>query len=208
MKRVYFLLAGIAAFFSVTVHAQSESATAVKFVIPPYFIANSEAYIKGPFDGDGSNTIVRFENARAESFEARPVIESKNQLLIKVPETAGRFELVIAEEGNNAELFVPVNIVRLKMDYENITRPGKSFFFYLSLLGTESLEEDFNFSVQNKSPHIISIQGGNYQKVKVKGTPDGKAVQWQTRLTGLGKGEFIILGTVEQPFPNREVTGM
>ena len=163
MKSSHLFSLLIAFSFATVIHAQQRDKPLTNFVIPPYFIANCEVYIEGPFDGDGSNTFIRFENNKTESFDISPIIESKNKLLIKVPETFGEYELIIADEGNNSELFIPVRIVYFKMDYDkNISRPGKRTDFKVTLLGVENMDEQFTFSMKNMSPYIISIQGGNY----------------------------------------------
>ncbi len=177
------------------------------FVIPRYFIAKSEAYIKGPFDGDGSNTYIRFENNRTQSFDVKPIMESKEKILIKIPETYGEFELIIADEGSRKVLFEPVNVIHLKTEYEDFSLTKKRSKFYAKFLGAELIEDAFSFRITNKSPHVINIIGGNNQKATVKSTKNGEEVVWEGEMLRLMKreSEFLIIFTLDQPKSDIEI---
>ena len=188
--------------FSLTLHAQKKIDRNKNFVIPPYFVGNCHVYVEGPFDGDGSNTFIKFDNSQTESFEVHPIIESKNKLMFKTPDTYGRFELMIAEKGNDYELFVPVRIVHFKLEYNKTDWSDKSSKFKVTFLGSDNMDEQFVFSVQNKSPYIIGIMGGNSQKKIIKCHNDAEDVSWEVGLTRVDKGEFLIMGSMEQPVPS------
>ncbi len=191
-------------FLSITVFSQNQAEK--KFVIPPYFLAKSEAYIHGPFDKDGSNTIIRFENNRMKSFDIKPLIEDKNKILIKVPDTYGQFELIVADEGNGNELFIPVTIVKLHTEYDKrFIGRKKTSKFKVKFLGAEKIDNEFNFSFQNKSPHIINIIGGNYQKQKITSTIGMEEVSWEGEMRQISDGEFLIMFNHTQPTPTVEI---
>ncbi len=176
------------------------------FVIPKYFIAKSEAYIKGPFDADGSNTVIRFENNQTESFDLRPLIEDKSKILFKVPNTHGHYELIIADEGNGEELFVPVKVIEIKTDYNlsGVDKKGKAKYS-ISLLGAEGINEEFDVKIKNRSPHVIGLIGGNLQNQKIRKRDNEDEVRWEGELIQLSEGNFTIICTMEQPTPSIEV---
>lgn len=189
---------------SISVFSQNQAEK--KFVIPTYFFAKSEAYIHGPFDKDGSNTIIRFENNRTESFDIKPLIEDKNKILIKVPDTYGQFELIVADEGNGNELFIPVTIVKLHSEYDKrFIGRKKTSKFKVKFLGAEMISNEFTFTLQNKSPHIINIIGGNYQKQKITSTIGMDEVSWEGEMRSLDYGNFLIMFNHTQPMPSIEV---
>ncbi len=175
-------------------------------MIPRYFVANSDCYIYGPFDGDGSNTVICFENNQTLSFSVKPTIEGSDKILIKVPNTHGEFELIIVDEGNNKELFTPVRVVQLRQDLD-ITRARlkKPFPFFIRLLGAEKSENEFSFTLENRTPHIVSLIGGNRQKHKIKSTKESTDVFWEGKLVAIDPSEFLIMTGLEQPPPSIRV---
>ncbi|WP_339736953.1 hypothetical protein [uncultured Sunxiuqinia sp.] len=186
--------------------AQTSKNALADFVIPRYFVANSDCYIYGPFDGDGSNTVICFENNQTLSFSVKPTIEGSDKILIKVPNTHGEFELIIVDEGNNKELFTPVRVVQLRQDLD-ITRARlkKPFPFFIRLLGAEKSENEFSFTLENRTPHIVSLIGGNRQKHKIKSTKESTDVFWEGKLVAIDPSEFLIMTGLEQPPPSIRV---
>lgn len=186
--------------------AQTSQNAAVDFVIPRYFVANSDCYIYGPFDGDGSNTVICFEDNQTQSFSVKPTIEGNDKILIKVPDTHGEYELIIVDEGNNKELFTPVRVVQLRQDLD-ITRARlkKPFPFYIRLLGAEKSENEFSFTLENRTPHIVSLIGGNHQKHKIQSTKESTDVFWEGKLVAIDTSEFLIMTALEQPPPSIRV---
>jgi hypothetical protein len=186
--------------------AQPSQNAAPDFVIPRYFVANSDCYIYGPFDGDGSNTVICFENNQTQSFSVKPTIEGDDKILIKVPDTHGAFELIIVDEGNNKELFTPVRVVQLRQDLITTgTRLKKPFPFHIRLLGAEKSENEFSFTLENRTPHIVSLIGGNVQKHKIKSTIESTEVFWEGKLVAIDTSEFLIMTALEQPAPSIRV---
>ena len=192
-------------FLSVDSIGQTTNTGSDFFTIPPYFIANSECYIQGPLDGDGSNTIICFENNRNGSFGVKPIIESKNKLLIKIPEIFGEYELIIVDEGNNVELFTPVRIVQLKTTYKMNDSNDKLIDIEAQLLGAEHLDAEFTLSIENRTPHIVSIINGNKQKHTVKGNKNSTKVSWQGQMRAIDKADFYIEFLLEQPNPSIQI---
>lgn len=181
-------------------------ATQKKFIVPAYFVAEAECYLQGPFDGDGSNTIIRFENRNTQSFSVSPIIESKNKLLIKIPDTYGAFELIIVDEGNNQSLFLPVRVVKQQMDFDKTPKPLKRpVDFEIQIQGAEKLAASFSLSIINKSPHVISIQGGNTQNHIIRSTEQTAKVSWSGKFIAISRDPFYIIGTLEQPAPTVKV---
>ena len=203
IKNGFVLLA--VTYFSMIASAQTNPSK--EFVIPRYFLAGAECYILGSFDGDGSNTFIRFENSHTASFQVSPIMESKNKLLIKVPKTHGQFELIVADEGNNSELFIPVRIIDFKLEYDkNIIRLKKPIPFRIILLGDEEMEEEFTVSIKNLSPHVINIIGGNFQKQKIKSSKELPLTFWEGKMVALERDEkFLINCDLEQPAPSVKI---
>lgn len=206
MKLFLFLSFMCAGSFALSVQGQGLVNPTEVFVIPPYFIANSDCYVYGPFDGDGSNTVVCFENNQTQSFSVKPTIEGKNKLLIKVPETYGMYELIIVDEGNNKELFIPVRIIQLDQELNTTgTRLKKPFPFRVRLLGAEQSEGEFSFTVENRTPHVVSLIGGNRQQHKIKSTKELTDVFWEGKLVAIDTLDFLIITTLDQPPPSIQV---
>ena len=176
------------------------------FSIPRYFIGKSDVYIYGPFDGDGSNTFIRFENNRTESFEVKPLMESKTKILFKIPETYGEYELIIADEGTRKAMFKPVNVILLQTEYDEFYYRKKRSKFYARLLGSELIDDEYNFGFINKSPHVINIVGGNRQQKIIKSTK-GEELVWEGEMLRLNKQDarFLIMFNIDQPAADIEV---
>ncbi|MGQ8335936.1 hypothetical protein ACUNWD_05245 [Sunxiuqinia sp. A32] len=204
IKRIFLLLYVLTLTnlsFSKTNENESKS-----FTIPSYFIAKAECYVLGSFDAIGSNTVILFENNRTESFRVTPIIESKNKILFTVPDTYGDFELIIVDEGTNSELFIPVKVVKLDLEYDvEDDKLNKPINFRLNLLGAEKMEEEFSIKVENKTPHVISIIDGNYQKHKIKSTAQSEEVFWEGKFVAFDHSNFLIRGFLDQPGPTKKV---
>ncbi len=200
------LLTLCAGSFALSIKGQHPFNPTEVFVIPRYFVANSDCYIYGPFDGDGSNTVICFENNRTQSFSIKPTIEGKGKVLIKIPETNGEYELIIVDEGNNKELFIPVRIIQLDQELNTTgTKLKKPFPFRVRLLGAEKSENEFSFTLENRTPHIVSLIGGNLQKHKIKSTKESTEVFWEGKLVAIDTSEFLIMTALEQPAPSIRV---
>ncbi|MGQ8335937.1 hypothetical protein ACUNWD_05250 [Sunxiuqinia sp. A32] len=196
---IFVILIGLSK-FSVS---QAPQKDALLFNVPPYFIANAECYINGPFDADMSNTIICFQNIETGSFSPAPILEGEDKILFKVPDTFGEYKLIIVDEGNNHKLFVPVNVIKLEMDWEETnSNKKKPVPFHINFMGAEKTNQEFSFSIKNMSPHIISIIGGNNQEHKILSTRNTDKVSWEGKFVVIEEDEFSILGTVDQPTPS------
>ena len=141
------------------------------FIIPRYFVANADAYIQGPFDADGSNTHICFKNDSSEYIEVKSMIEDRNKVLFKVPDFYGTSILYIVEEGTKSRISTKVNLIHLDTAFERIIYGQESNAkFQVLLLGANEIEDEYRFSFENRSPHLVNIIGGNSQKHKIKST--------------------------------------
>lgn len=151
--------------------------------------------IRGPFDGDSSNT-----SAKIGDTDAKVIAESPRKLVVETPRNVvGPSEIKVTENGTTAT----GAFRNLKID---LTAPktsllkGESTELHVQVNGLEGIAKAVEVQLQNQSPSNINISGGNTQnivvqpsQVKVDGT-----FPWSTNVTGTGNGPFIITARVTQ----------
>ncbi len=117
--------------------------------------------VRGPFDGNASNTDIRV-NGNPMAI----IAESPRKAIATNPNLVGRMELRIAEADKK------VHCVYKNVDVRNwasvsTLESGANAALTIQLNSSPKLTSPVVIAVQNKSPEIVNVQGGSFQYLTV-----------------------------------------
>ena len=180
------------------------------FNLPPVGQQGRQIQIFGPFDGNSSNTTLRFGPAGStlQDFEKnlesvsggygviRPLAESPRKVIFRDPShVTGPLELML-KEGNTATTGPYRSIgVRLSAPKTNLLR-GERTTLTVEVRGLEGIKEDVPLQIDSKG--VITMDGGNFQNLQIK-PPEVKQDGTYTttrEITGQQAGGFMVTATV------------
>lgn len=159
------------------------------FELPTIGLTGRFLLIPGPFDGDFSNTEVRIGESSANLLAESPsgatvhtptngIGQTKITLKEGDIETSGEFRL--------ASLTITAGKLRL--------RSGETTTLTVTVKGLNELNDAVPLSLQNKTPAVVRMEGGNFQFRVIRGEniqPGGIYTLTRT-LTGKSPGTFHI----------------
>ncbi|MEZ5345676.1 MAG: hypothetical protein R2681_09000 [Pyrinomonadaceae bacterium] len=147
----------------------------------------------GTFDGDSSNTTVSIGG------EAVPVIAESETTLIAFnsSSTLGETEISITEHGRVTENKFRNVGIRLSAPKLDLLR-GEQTTLTVKVLGLAGIKRAIPLILENKSPTVVTMEGGNLQIISIAPNEVLEGVYSATRrLTGIKRGSFTISGTVD-----------
>lgn len=163
------------------------------FKLPTIGQAGSFLRISGPFDGDFSATKVRIGDSDAEL-----LAESPRGLVVFTPgNVLGPTKITLKEGGiETSGEFRSVSVTPIVDKWR--LHPGETTTLTVTVKGLDSLKDEVPFRLQNKTPGIISMQGGSIRTLIIRARdikPGGMYILTRT-LTGKVMGDFRIKATI------------
>lgn len=177
----------------VPVYPESPVSSPAEFQIPEIGQAGNPLHIPGPFDGDFENTGIRIGD-----FDAETLAESPRGLIILTPhQVTGQTKMTLKERdiersGKYRSVSVSLAAGELRL------KSGQTTELTVTVRGLDGFEDEVPFRLQNKSPGIIRMEGGNTQSRIICGKdikPGGIYTLTRT-LTGEVPGNFGIRATI------------
>jgi hypothetical protein len=167
-----------------------------EFALPEIGQTGRPIHIAGPFDG-------RFETGRLAvgGTEASPIVESARQAVFRSPaDVVGPTEIRL-EEGEETVTGIFRN-VDLGLSAPRLDlRRGERTTLTVEVRGLEGLERPLEFDVVNDSPSVVSLEGGERQRVEIAPGEVGPSgvYAWNRTLTGAGVGAFDLRADLVLP---------
>ncbi|HEY4491315.1 MAG TPA: hypothetical protein VI958_04905, partial [Acidobacteriota bacterium] len=172
-----------------------------QFQTSPVCVKGGAQTVRGPFDGDASNT-----GADMNGGELEVVAESPRSLVYRLPEriTSGP-NILMVREGDTAVEF-PIAILELTLTAERLTlQRGESTSFKAIVSGFENLSDsawqsgEVLLILQNASPETVSLSGAENEaltlKIKKSAVKDGR-YEYKGKIRSKQAGTFNIQGRV------------
>jgi hypothetical protein len=166
--------------------------------------------IFGPFDGNSSNTILRYgpTNSTVQDFEKntenvsggfgliRPLAESPRKMVFESPPNFDGPVQLMLKEGDTTALAPYRSVgVRLSAPKTNLMR-GERTTLTIEVRGLEGIKKDVPLQLDSKG--VITMEGGNFQNLRIKPqevTPEGRYITTRA-ITGQQAGAFTVTATV------------
>lgn len=158
--------------------------------------------IHGPFDGDSSNTTLRFvppgrtETVVNGSGPVRPLAESPRKIVFQSPvDLNGLAEIVLSERGTETRAPYRNVSVRLSAPKTNLMR-GERTTLTVEVGGLDGIKEDVPLQLDARG--VITMDGGSFQNLRIRPQevrPDGRYTTTRD-ITGRQAGGFNVTATV------------
>lgn len=167
--------------------------------------------IFGPFDGNSSNTTLRFgpvgstvpdfekgtENVSGGFGLIKPLAESPRKMVFECPSNVTGPVTILVKEGDGAPTTGTMrNLgVQLSAPKTNLMR-GEKTTVTIEVRGLEGITEDVPLQLDSKG--VITMEGGNFQNLRIKPqeiTKDGRYTTTRG-ITGQQAGGFTVTATV------------
>jgi hypothetical protein len=180
------------------------------FVVPPIGQQGRHLEIPGPFDGNTSNTTVRFgpvgstvpdfekntENVSGGFGLIRPLAESPRKIVVKSPSNVVGPIQVLVQEGEKKTVSTHRNLgVNLSAPKTNLMR-GEKTVVTVEVRGLEGIKNDVPLQLDSKG--VINMDGGNFQNLRIKPSEVTRDGRYTTNraITGVQSGGFGVTATV------------
>lgn len=190
--------------------SSSPPSGAANFQLPALGQQGRPAQIFGPFDGNASNTTLRFvpTTSAVKDFEkstenvsggfglVKPLAESPRQLVFEIPtNVTGPAEIVLKEGDVEARGVAHVVGVALSAPKTNLMR-GEKTVVTVEVRGLEGIKKDVPLQLDSKG--VITMEGGNFQNLRIKPQEVKQDGTYTTNrgITGQQAGGFTVTATV------------
>ncbi len=151
----------------------------------------------GPFDGEIVNTGVTIGGKNAKVLAQSPrktVVESPRDVVGPTDIELTQGGVTVKEQYRNIALNLSADKLKLKRGEQTTLR--------VQIIGLQGLKEEIPFTLQNKSPSVVTMEGGDSQTVTVG--PDmvgSEGVYTITKtLTGIKPGPFSISARISPEY--------
>lgn len=149
--------------------------------------------IFGPFDSNLNNTRVRINGQDADILTEFP----RGLIAQSPPDIRGSAEILLME--GDIVIQNKINIITLILTAPKLSlRRGEQTTLTVTVEGLKGFEEDLPLHLQNFSPEIIQMEGGNSQNFSIH--PEeykyGGIYSLNRRLTGVRPGNFKITASI------------
>jgi len=151
----------------------------------------------GPFDGEIVNTEVTIGGKKANIVAQSPrktLFESPRDVVGPTEIELTQGDVTLKDEYRNVALNLSADKLRLKKGEQTTLR--------VKVMGLQGLEETIPFNLVNKSPSVVSMEGGDAQTVTVSPEqvgPEGTYTITKT-LTGVETGPFLISARISPEY--------
>jgi hypothetical protein len=128
------------------------------FSIPPYTIAGDVNIVSGNFDGNIGTTVLKLDGQQSELLAESP------SLLFFKPSTGktGPVPVECMDKGSSTAGSTHLISLHLTADQTNLAR-GQQTTLRIQVTGLDGLKEKVPFRIENLSPSVITLEGGNTQ---------------------------------------------
>ncbi|MFZ0748764.1 MAG: carboxypeptidase regulatory-like domain-containing protein [Pyrinomonadaceae bacterium] len=182
-----------------------------KITIPPLGQQGRPIEIFGPFDGNASNTTLRFgpPGSKVPDFEKgpenvsggfgliRPLAESPRKVVFEAPsDITGPKEMMVKDGDGAPTTGTYRNVgVQLSAPKTNLMR-GERTTLTVEVRGLEGIKEDVPLQLDSKG--VITMDGGNFQNLRIKPQEVNEGGRYTTTraITGQQAGGFTVTATV------------
>lgn len=150
--------------------------------------------VKGPFDGDFANTVVKVGN-----FGTKFLASSPRKVVVESPrDLKGPAEITVDHKGKTVARCSYRNIsVKLAADKLNLIK-GEHTSLTVTLAGLIGLLSPVSVQLSNKSPGTVTMSGGEMQTIIVDPKEvNGDIFTAKRTLTGVQAGGFAITAVVD-----------
>ncbi len=172
----------------------AQDTTEKEFSVPSMGQISAPIAIAGNFDGSFVNSKVTLGQT-----ELQPLAESPRVLIVDNSNTiVGVDTLKVSEE--NSTFSAPFRSIDVSLTADRTTiEKGNQANVYVVVSGLDSLHEPLPMTLANETPSIISVEGGDYQTIKIESTEVTKegTFQEEVTITGNQAGAFSLLASVE-----------
>ncbi len=167
------------------------------FQCPAIAEAERPLRIKGPFNGDFSDT-----NLMMGDQEVEKLVESPRALIVESPGDVIGKTMLNYSEGNvkgtcelrNISVHPSVGKFKLKS--------GETTSLTVIVRGLEGLEEAVPLHIKNKTPEVVTVKGEGTIDIQPSDVKPGGTFVYKSTITGARPGPFIISASVlEEPSP-------
>ncbi len=144
--------------------------------------------VRGPFDGNASNTDIRV-NGNPMAI----IAESARKAIAVNPNLVGRMELRVAEDDKKVYC-VYKNVDIRNWPSASTVQSGANAVLTIQLNSSPKLTSPVVIALQNKSPEIVNVQGGSFQYLTVNPSDlnETGSVTLTRILTGMHPAPFRI----------------
>ena len=178
--------------------APSGGGTPCPVDVPTFSQPGRTVEIKGPFDGESGTTIVKIGGQAT-----RVLAESPRKVVVKAPEdSSGPSQVEVFKKGTLlASTPIRSIAIRLWAGKLNLVS-GETTKFTATVEGLDGLDVPVSVRIDNNSPAVVSMQGGNHQSFTIApGQVNAGQFVIARVLTGILPGGFKIIGFVDAKSP-------
>ncbi len=166
------------------------------FYLPTIGQTGRPVQIGGPFDGDFSTTTVKVDGG-----EISKLAESPRKLIVESPRNiVGSAQLEVKEGRTVAKGEYRNLAINLTAPKTNLLR-GETTTLTVEVQGLRGLREDAPITIQNGSPEVVRIEGGDEQAFVIhpEDAPPSGTFRTTRTVTGVRPGGFQVQATVRRP---------
>jgi len=175
--------------FEIPVRQGGPPFTPATFDIPAVAQAGEPIFIPGPADGDLHNTTTRINNRLYT-----PLAESSEGIFVRpAGDQTGPTRIDIVDNGAVATGATQLIGVSMSAGNLNLQR-GQATQLQVMVSGLEGIQEPVSIMLQNETPGVVQLGGGNQQVFEVQ--PGHDQYTYSTTVTGLQTGNFGVSATV------------
>jgi len=168
------------------------------YTIPECVQSGMPASISGYFDGSLNNTTILMGGEQVQSLAESP----RNCYFMVPDDVTGQTDIQLIEN----DLFVSgqTNCLDLNVSADKISLiKGENTTIHVTVTGLDSLNQPVSYSVNNLSPGIINLSGGNQQELEI--TPEqvgpGGMYRQDFSVSAISAGSYSIVAQVSVPPP-------
>ncbi len=175
--------------FEIPVREGGTPFTPATFDIPAVAQAGEPIFIPGPADGDLHNTTTRVNNRLYT-----PLAESGDGIFVRpAGDQTGPTRIDVVDNGAVATGTTQLIGVSMSAGNLNLQR-GQATQLQVVVSGLEGFEEPVSIMLQNETPGVVQLGGGNQQVFEVQ--PGQDQYTYTTTVTGLQTGNFGVSAAV------------
>ena len=144
------------------VPVKNMTSTSGALSLPTHILTAAPARIKGPFDGDASNTQCRIDGKEMEI-----LAESPRQCIIRFPEAAsGPHTVSVTEKNETTEKTVSAVNMDVNAGKLNLQK-GEKTYVDVTISGLQNLPSNASLTCVNTSTAVVTMIGGESQVITI-----------------------------------------
>jgi len=172
------------------------------FSFPEGIKSADRSQIIGAFDGNLKNNSILINGQNSTILAQSPV-----QTLFKAPKLATGVHKISVKKNNNEIANGKTQIVNYELTAGKLKlKKGQTSFILATITGLNFLEKPIPLTVENMTPTVITLEGGNSQKIMISKQSGAFTKRWSIR--SIKTGDFIISTNLQLPdtkFPKEQI---